>query len=145
MPHAQQSFWFGGSGASAGVLGIPASRSITTNRVATTTAGITVDNDGNLYESNAAGTAITTLIEDWITPTSAAGAAYEASISGVTGTTPSGPAAGVWSTLATDRTWSITQASAGSSTSSFTLTIRQVSNTSNSVSCSVTLTANNNS
>jgi hypothetical protein len=64
---------------------------------------------------------------NWITPTSAAGSAYEIRMTVNSGSTPSGSATGTWLSLGTTRTWTISQSGAGTTTSNVTVEIRRAS------------------
>jgi hypothetical protein len=64
---------------------------------------------------------------NWITPTSAAGSAYDVRMTRNSGSTPSGSATGVWLSLGTTRTWTITQPGAGTTASNVTVEIRNAS------------------
>ena len=64
---------------------------------------------------------------NWITPTSAAGSAYDIRMTVNSGTTPSGSATGLWLSLGTTRTWTITRVGAGTTASNVTVEIRNAS------------------
>lgn len=87
-------------------------------------AGIRLDSDGRIFTSTS-GTY--SALRDYVSPqNSSAAALYEAQITSVSGTTPTGPSAGSWVALTSDRTWFIQRTSdtAGTTSSSFTLEIR---------------------
>jgi hypothetical protein len=64
---------------------------------------------------------------NWITPTSAAGSAYDIRMTRNSGSTPSGSATGIWLSLGTTRTWTISQSGAGTTASNVTVEIRNAS------------------
>lgn len=64
---------------------------------------------------------------NWITPTSAAGSAYEIRLTVNSGSTPSGSAPNIWLSLGTTRTWTISQSGVGSDSSNVTIEIRRAS------------------
>lgn len=64
---------------------------------------------------------------DWIAPTSAAGSAYDIRMTVNTGSTPSGSATGLWLSLGTTRTWTISQSGIGTTASNVTVEIRNAS------------------
>lgn len=66
-------------------------------------------------------------VENWITPTSAAGAAYEALLHQVSGSTITGSALDTWLPLSSNRAWSLTQAGAGELVAVATVSIRRAS------------------
>jgi hypothetical protein len=69
----------------------------------------------------------TTTLEQWCTPTSAAGN-YEARVTVNSGSLSSGTT-GTWLALSTSRTWSVVQSSVGSSSCNFTVEIRRTGTT----------------
>jgi len=117
------------------------SHNVSTARVgSSTTATLRLDADGDIMGSNGAGTSVTSDRGDWINPKSAAGGAYECRVTVTSGTLTSGTS-GSWQALSSDRSWAVTQASIGNKTCVFTLEIREVANTSNVVSATITLSA----
>ena len=64
---------------------------------------------------------------NWITPTSAAGSAYEIRLTVNSGTTPSGSAPNIWLSLGTARSWNITQSGDGTTACNVTIEIRRAS------------------
>ncbi len=64
---------------------------------------------------------------NWITPTSAAGSAYDIRMTVNTGSTPTGSATGIWLSLGATRSWSITQSGIGTTASNVTVEIRNAS------------------
>lgn len=64
---------------------------------------------------------------NWIVPLSAAGSAYDIRLTRNTGSTPSGSSTGVWLSLGTTRTWTISQSGVGTTTSNVTVEIRNAS------------------
>lgn len=117
-------------GAVAATVGAGARVSFTVNAVAdfqlspgTSNAEVTFSNTGTY-----AGTGNTESFSgNWITPTSAAGSAYEIRMTVNSGSTPSGSATGVWLSLGTTRTWTISQSGVGTNASNVTVEIRRAS------------------
>ena len=70
---------------------------------------------------------ITGFSGNWITPTAAAGSAYEIRLTVNSGSTPSGSATASWLALGTTRTWTISRSGLGSTTSNVTIEIRRAS------------------
>lgn len=68
---------------------------------------------------------------------------YEVKLTKSSGTDPAGPTLGSWHTISTTREWTLTQTTWGVKTFSGTMEIREIADTGNSVSASVTITANN--
>ena len=64
---------------------------------------------------------------NWITPTAAAGDAYEIRLTVNSGTTPSGSAPNIWLGLGTLRQWSLQQSGVGDTASNVTIEIRRAS------------------
>jgi hypothetical protein len=64
---------------------------------------------------------------NWISPTSAAGDAYDIRMTVNSGTTPSGSTTGIWLGLGTTRTWTISRSGLGTTASNVTVEIRRVS------------------
>jgi hypothetical protein len=64
---------------------------------------------------------------NWITPTSAAGSAYDIRLTVNSGSTPSGSAPNIWISLGTTRTWTISQSGIGTTASNVTVEIRNAS------------------
>ena len=87
------------------------------------TAGIQLENDGDTVEIRPAGNLD---IDDWITPKSQAGNAYEARVTVNTGTLSSGTS-GSWLALDITRSWTVTQTVVGTKTANITLEIRKAS------------------
>lgn len=91
-------------------------------------AGVQLLSDGRIRISTSGGSGYTNL-RDFVTPqNSSAAGLYQAKISGVSGTSPSGASAGVWLDLTSSRTWYLLRSTdtPGTTTSSFTLEIRPV-------------------
>lgn len=78
---------------------------------------------------------------NWVTPTSLAGANYEARATVVSGVTPSGSATGTWLALNTSRQWTVGRGSVGTDTTQLTIEIRNASTLSVLVTQTVNLTA----
>jgi hypothetical protein len=68
----------------------------------------------------------TAAIENWVSPTSAAGANYQARATVNTGTLSSGTT-GAWTALSSTQTWTVTRATIGSKACNFTVEIRATS------------------
>ena len=64
---------------------------------------------------------------NWIAPTSAAGSAYDIRMTVNTGSTPTGSTTGIWLSLGTTRTWTISQSGIGTTASNVTVEIRNAS------------------
>jgi hypothetical protein len=64
---------------------------------------------------------------NWITPLAAAGSNYEIRMTVNSGSTPTGSATGLWLSLGTTRTWTISQAGIGTNASNVTIEIRRAS------------------
>lgn len=104
--------------------------------------GVKVDTDGYMYRlvtnawSQVSGT------QYWINDKTATMSNYECYLSG-TGSTPNlyGLSLNTWYTLSVDRAWGIQQTTPGSKSFNGTLQIREIANTSNVVSCSISLSA----
>lgn len=64
---------------------------------------------------------------NWITPTSAAGSAYDIRMTRNSGATPTGSTTGIWLSLGTTRTWTISQGGIGTTASNVTVEIRNAS------------------
>lgn len=64
---------------------------------------------------------------NWITPTSAAGSAYDIRMTVNSGSTPTGSATGIWLSLGTTRTWTISRSGIGTNASNVTVEIRNAS------------------
>lgn len=65
----------------------------------------------------------TSSLGNWITPTSAAGGAYEARVTTTAGTLTSGTT-GAWTALSATQTWNVTRSTLGQKTCTFTIEIR---------------------
>lgn len=81
-------------------------------------------------------------VGDWITPISAAGggAAYECRATLLSGTSPSGTL-NTWLSLTSDRSWSLSRSTIGTTTCTLTIEIRRASDGTVLTSQSVTITA----
>ena len=95
------------------------SRTVSYQDTGSVTVVYQLRSDGTVYGTLAGSTSY---LEDWITPTSAAGADYEAYVTytgdAIGGTTSS------WITLDSNRQWSLTQASEGAAEAVLTVQIR---------------------
>lgn len=97
-------------------------REDTSGTFPTITCSFEVSNNGFLrWSSGASDTRFNA--QQWITPTSAAGANYEARVTVISGSFDSGTI-NTWISLATNPVWSISRGVAGGESVSFTLEIR---------------------
>lgn len=80
-------------------------------------------------------------LENWVTPTGAAGAAFEARVTVNSGLLSGGAGAGSWLTLDTDREWYVRQNSVGTQTANITVEIRDAASTTVLDSATIDLTA----
>ena len=112
---------------------------------ATATAGVRALRSGYVQELvNGVTWANQNAGTEWIDNNAAdIGDSYEVKLTLTSGTTPSGPTLGAWHTISSTRQWTLTRVIYGVDTFSGTMEIREIANTSNSVSASVTITANN--
>jgi hypothetical protein len=78
---------------------------------------------------------------DWVTPTSAAGNAFEARVSNISGGSLTSGTVNTWLGLGTTREWFVSRSTAGSTIIDFTLEIRQASTGTVLASSFVTLEA----
>jgi hypothetical protein len=83
-------------------------------------------------------------IDEWIDGfTSGDSTAYECKLDYVSGTAPTMGNLAAWETISATKTWSWSSTTFGTTNFSGTLYIREIANTSNIVSCSVTITLTN--
>ena len=81
---------------------------------------------------------------EWINDAGASSSDYEVQLTKTSGTDPtSGPALNSWNTISATRTWELNNTNAFDQTFVGTMTIREITNTSNSVSATVTLSTLN--
>ena len=80
-------------------------------------------------------------VEDWISPRSVAGSAYEVQSTVTAGTFTTDPSVGAWIGLGSDRTWNKTQAGIGVGTVTATFKIRNASSQAVLATKTITLTA----
>lgn len=66
-------------------------------------------------------------IENWVNPTSAAGADYEVRVTKNSGTNPSGSSLATWLALSSSRSWTIGQFGLGNTSCNLTVEIRDAS------------------
>lgn len=78
-------------------------------------------------------------VGNWVTPTSSAGAAYEARATVISGS-PAGTF-GTWQALNANRSWSLSRSAVGTSSASFTVEIRRASDGTVLDSATITLEA----
>ena len=90
-------------------------------------AGVTyaVNSDGTVSYSTVASGSGT--IENWVNPTSAAGANYEVRVTKNSGTNPSGSSLATWLALSSSRSWTIGQSGLGNTSCNLTVEIRDAS------------------
>jgi hypothetical protein len=102
-------------------------------------SGVKVDTDGYLYKI-VGGAWSQQSATYWISDKAATKSNYECKMTG-TGSTPNyyGLALNTWYTLSSDRSWGLHKTSVGLLTFSGTLYIREIADTSNQVTCSVSL------
>lgn len=90
-------------------------------------ASFSLENDGDVARITVTtGGGGTVDVGDWITPRSAAGAAYEARATVNSGSLSSGTT-GSWLALSSTRTWTLNQTSVGTTTCELTVEIRRAS------------------
>lgn len=94
-------------------------QSVSDSGLGSRTATYTLTNTGLVQDHDA------TTLENWVTPTTAAGAAYEvrATLVPYSGTLSAGTT-GSWLVLSSTRSWSVTAATTGSADASITVEIR---------------------
>lgn len=80
-----------------------------------------IQSDGDIYEQTNGGGGVDD--GDWVTPTSAAGAAYDVRATLNSGALTAGTT-GTWMSLSASRGWSVTQNSAGTAAANLTIEIR---------------------
>ena len=106
-------------------------------------AGVKVDTDGYMYRLINNGTwSQVSGSQYWIDNKSATMSDYECKMEG-TGSTPNlyGLSLSTWYTLSIDRAWGIQRTIAGTSSFAGTLYIREIADTGNQVTCTISLTA----
>jgi hypothetical protein len=103
-------------------------------------AAVKVDTDGYMYRLVSRSFSQVSGTQYWIDNKSATKSDYECKMTG-TGNTPSdyGLSLNTWYTLSSDRTWGLIRTSAGSEQFNGTLYIREIADTSNQVTCSISL------
>lgn len=117
------------------------------------TARIRVQVDGRLSLENTDGTGLGVYTialpsNEWVSPLPVTSSLYEAQLTVSSGTAPTGAATATWLTLDTERLWTLTGLSstnAGQQTGTYSLTIRNRFNTTQTVTASFTLNAQNRS
>lgn len=97
-------------------------------------ASLTITNTGDV-QTNAGS------VGSWITPTSAAGSAYEARVTMVSGDTLTGGTLNTWLSLGTSRAWSLSTTIVGTVIGTATVEIRQASSGTVLASRDITWTA----
>lgn len=115
------------------------------NKSETTTDGSDCWLEFNLYSAGGCDidtNEMTHVLYDWIEPNvTGIGSEYQAKVSTTSGSFTSGNSTGVWHNLGTSRYWRLTKNTDGTSSVSFTVSIRRAGTTSVLASCSVTLSA----
>jgi hypothetical protein len=103
-------------------------------------AAVKVDTDGYMYRLVSGSFSQVSGSDYWINDKAATKSNYECKMTG-TGTTPNdyGLSLNTWYTLSSDRTWGLIRTSSGSESFSGTLYIREIADTGNQVTCSITL------
>lgn len=105
-------------------------------------AGVKVDTDGYMYRLVGNSWTQVSGSQYWISDKAATKSNYECRMTG-TGSVPNyyGLVLNTWYTLSSDRSWAIAQTTSGSKSFNGTLEIREIADTSNIVSCSISLDA----
>lgn len=112
------------------------------------TAGVRVQTSGDVQEIIADTWTSQNSGTEWINGFFGSDTAsnYEVQLAKTSGTgTLSGPTLSTYHTISTTRQWTLTRTTVGTNTWIGTMTIREIADTSNSVSATVTLTVNNES
>jgi hypothetical protein len=107
-------------------------------------AGVKVDTDGYMYSLVSNNWSQVSGSQYWIDDKSATMSDYECQlvrISGASSANLYGLNLSTYYTLSSDRAWGIQRTSSGSTTFTGTLYIREIANTSNVVTCGISLTA----
>lgn len=105
-------------------------------------ASIRLTTDGYLQRDIGAGYLNVNAGVEWIdNNTAGVGSDYEVQLTKTTGTTPTGPTLATYHALSSTRTWTITRVPTGTTSFTGTLTVREIADTSNTVSCTVTISA----
>jgi len=102
------------------------------------TATYTLEADGDIITATTAGGSVDA--GDWIIPKGAAGGNFEVQATIVSGSVSSGTT-GSWLALSSDRTWTRSQVTSGTSTVVLTIEIRRVGTTTVLATCTRTLVA----
>jgi hypothetical protein len=115
-------------------------RTVKTIEVNNALAGVKVDTDGYMYRIVSSAWSQVSGADYWINDKAATKSNYECKMTG-TGSTPNyyGLGLNTWYTLSSDRSWGLNQTSAGLKTFSGTLYIREIADTSNQVTCSISI------
>jgi hypothetical protein len=103
-------------------------------------AGVKVDTDGYMYRIVSNAWSQVSGTDYWINDKAATKSNYECKLTG-TGSTPNhyGLSLNTWYTLSSDRSWGLHQTTVGVKTFDGTLYIREIADTSNQVTCSISL------
>lgn len=103
-------------------------------------AAVKVDTDGYMYRLVSGSFSQVSGAQYWIDNKSATKSDYECKMEG-TGTTPNdyGLNLSTWYTLSSDRTWGLIRTTSGQEQFNGTLYIREIADTSNQVTCSITI------
>jgi hypothetical protein len=89
------------------------------------TSFYSLNTDGTVTYADSNGTG--TLLENWVTPTSLAGAAYEARATKVSGNNLTSGTLGTWLPISSNLQWTLTRSSIGSLQTVLTIEIRRAS------------------
>ena len=122
----------GAVGSGGGVVNLAGGTFVSADAISgyNTTSGIRLSQFGDLFKGTAIDTDTVSWVKqsvdtDWIFPHLAGGGQFEVRVTGVTGTFTTAAAANdVWIALSVNRTWTVDRNTAGTSTVSFTLEIR---------------------
>jgi hypothetical protein len=103
-------------------------------------AAVKVDYDGYMYRLVSGSFSQVSGSQYWIDDKAADPSDYECKMEG-TGNTPNdyGLSLSTWYTISTDRTWGLIRTAAGSEAFTGTLYIREIADTGNQVTCSITI------
>lgn len=103
-------------------------------------AGVKVDTDGYMYRIVSNAWSLVSGSQYWINDKAATKSNYQCRLTG-TGSVPNyyGLSLNTWYTLSSDRAWGLSQTTVGLKSFSGTLEIREIADTSNIVSCSISL------
>jgi len=105
------------------------------------TAGVRVQSNGNVSERSLLGYTEQNPASEWCDANGVAGVGsdFEARLTASSGSVDSGPSLSVWHTISSDLTWEITHGPSGTQEFVGTLEVREIANTGNSSSATVTI------